>query len=332
MSSLTKADTSAERPGHGQGPMGVLDAGVVVDRIPTTNCWEYGGHSYALEPLALPPRWLPRQALDDAAPVLAMGRRLYHLGSADSAPSLPQPRRRDAELDRLFWFRWVTGHQVTFAIWQILAGVLDEAAHPEADSERIAHDAQLLVTGYIGMLLYTGSPTREVYEQVIRAPLARQHVSMSGAWARDYGPIRSLLRGRIDLGSSAQAKSLESECLLAEQVHQGIALKLVPSGVSLLQASGVRSGSWQMPRKVLNCLYDGVFLTHRMSVPYETVFRQLIRRVHAVILDIDTNGLDPLLSFGGQEESRELGAHRIAERKESLIQDMSALTTLAEWA
>ncbi|QEV05008.1 L-tyrosine 3-hydroxylase [Streptomyces prasinus] len=305
--------------------MSALDTGVVVDRVPTTNCWEYGGHPYALEPLALPPLRPPRRTLDDPAPIMALSKRLRQLDSDDSGSSLPRPRRGDAELDRLFWFRWVTGHQITFAIWQLLAGVVDEANTPEADLERIAHDARPLVAGYTGMLLYTGSPTREIYEQVIRAPLARQHVSMSGAWARDYGPIRPLLRGRVELGSGTQAKTLRSECLLVEQVHEGIALKLVPSGVSLMQENGARRGTWQMPRKALCCLYDNVFLTHRMPVTYEAVVRQLIRRIHAVILDINTNGLDPLSGSGGREDPDQLSTHEVVERKQSLVQDLSEL-------
>ncbi|MFI1829220.1 hypothetical protein ACH41E_22640 [Streptomyces sp. NPDC020412] len=308
--------------------MSSLDTGVVVDRIPPTNRWEYGGHPYALEPLALPARWPSRRTLDDPAPIMAMQERLRHLSADDGDPSLPRPNVGDSELDRLFWFRWVTGHQVTFAIWQLLAGVVDAATDPEADHERIARDARLLVTSYTGMLLYTGSPTREIYDRVIRAPLARQHVSMSGAWARDFGPIRPLLRGRVDLGSGTQAKTLESECLLVEQVHQGIALKLVPSGVSLMQENGVGHGLWQMPRKALCCLYDNVFLTHRMSVPYEAVVRQLMRRIHAVVLDINTNGLDPLLGLGEREEPEELSTHEVVERKHSLVQDLSELIAL----
>lgn len=316
--------------------MTAAETGGVITAIPTTTDWEFGGYAYALEPLALPERWLPRTRTE-AAPCI--GKLRERLTTAIREPCLTETLRSSlrpvdqSDVDRIFWYRWITGHQVTFAIWQILAAVIDEGRSDlGVGMAELASKARLLVCGYSLMLLYAGSPTREIYSRVIRASLARQHANLSGAWARDFAPIRPLLRGKVNLAPGPKASALRRECELAAQIHEGVALKLVPSGISLLQQDNDRRGPWRMPHVSLMWLYDGVFLTNRMNVSYPAVAGQLTRRLHAVVLDVAVNGLSPSFASSQHEEPPILTTRDVVERKESFLQTMLDLMELVECA
>ncbi|TNH22689.1 L-tyrosine 3-hydroxylase [Micromonospora orduensis] len=216
----------------------------------------------------------------------------------------------------MFWFRWITGHQATFLLWQVLAAILDDAEAPASYAEKLAAQARLLVCGYTLMLIYSSSPTREIYNRVIRGPMARQHVNLSGAWARDYLPVRQLVRGKVSFGSGVEADALRRECELNEIVHQGIADKVVPSGVSLLQGPKPAGGRWRMHRDTLLWLYDGIFLTSRTVVSYEQVVIQLVRRLHAIVLDVMVNGLYPSFASSRHEEPPSLQIGELMGRKQ----------------
>ncbi|MFI9586837.1 L-tyrosine 3-hydroxylase [Streptomyces sp. NPDC052236] len=236
----------------------------------------------------------------------------------------------DAEVDRLFWFRWVTGHQTTFVLWQLLAATLDEARSPEADRDALARRARTLVRGYSLMLLYTSSPPRQMYERIIRDPMARQHPNLSGAWARDYTDVRPLVRGKITLGGETEAAALARECELNERVHEGIAARVVPSGVSLLLTPGVRDqGVRRLHRQTLLWLYDGIFLTTRMPVSHEDVLRQGIRRIHAIHLDVCANGLYPVCAPQTEDEPVALLAGDVLALKDSFTRTLRELVELA---
>lgn len=295
--------------------MVMLETPALVTKLPEDNVWEYGGHAYGLEPLALPARWLSRTATGDRAGIAACRVQLNNL----SPTALRDLRPVGAdEVDRMFWFRWITGHQSTFLLWQMLAAILDDVEAPEAAAEELAAQARLLVRGYSLMLIYTSSPTREIYHRVIRGPISRQHVNLSGAWARDYLPVRQLIRGKVSFGSGLEAERLYRECEINEQVHQGIADKVVPSGVSLLQSPKPAGGRWRMHRDTLLWLYDGIFLTSRTAVSYEQVVMQLVRRLHAIILDVMANGLYPSFASSRHEEPPILQTGELMDRKRIL--------------
>lgn len=296
--------------------MVTLDTAALVAALPEGDVWEYGGHAYGLEPLALPARWLPRTTAFDRASIAACHDHLRNL-SPDTLRYL-RPVGAD-EIDRLFWFRWITGHQATFLLWQVLAAVLDDAEAPEADAEELAAQARLLVCGYSLMLIYTSSPPREIYNRVIRGPMARQHVNLSGAWARDYLPVRQLIRGKVSVGGGTAADELRRECELNELVHQGIVDKVVPSGVSLLQGPKPAGGRWRMHRDTLLWLYDGIFLTSRTAVSYDQVVMQLVRRLHAIVLDVTVNDLYPSFASSRHEEPPSLRTGELMDRKQGLV-------------
>ncbi|MFI2213258.1 L-tyrosine 3-hydroxylase [Streptomyces sp. NPDC020141] len=281
--------------------MSLSDTAALSASPPRSARWEFGGHLYGLEPLALPPTRLPRPAGHAPGP---LPERLVPHPPGRAVDGLPPTS--ESEVERLFWFRWITGHQTTFILWQLLAAVLDEARRPGADPDALARGARALVRGYSLMLLYSGSPPRPLYERVIRGPIARMHPNLSGSWARDYAGVRPLIRGKTRLGGEREAAALAAECELNERVHRGIAARLVPSGVSLLLDGEVRRGERPLGRDTLRWLYDGIFLTTRAAVSHEAVTGQLLRRLHAILLDLSANGLHPACAPSAEQEPPDL--------------------------
>lgn len=294
--------------------MDPLEAPAIVTTIPSGAEWEFGGHPYGLEPLALPTRSAPRTVAVDPVRIEELRRRLAHVSPASVRYLRPDSAE---EIDRLFWFRWITAHQTTFLLWQLLAAVLQESETAHVEHEELAAQARLLVCGYSLMLIYASSAPREIYGRVIRMPMARQHVNLSGAWARDYSPVRPLIRGKVALGSGVATEALRRECELNEQIHEGIADRLLPSGVSLLRSPKPKGGR-QMPRNTLLWLYDGIFLTSRVAVSQHKVVRQLVRRLHAIFLDVTANDLYPSFASSTDEEPPRLRTPELMQRKAAL--------------
>ncbi|MFB0617889.1 L-tyrosine 3-hydroxylase [Streptomyces sp. AGS-58] len=268
---------------------------------------EYGGRAYGLEPLMLPPDPVrcdaDGQLMRQYAELLGQGP-----GPGPGAESSNAPVAADSA-ERLFWFRWITGHQVTFMLWQELGRRAAEAAvaAPPDDAAPMGR----LVRGYSAMLLYTASCTRDVYLRIIRPSMALHHPAFSGAWARDYGPVRALLRGRLPAARDGRSDALSEECALNERVHEGIAAKLVPDAPSLLQSA---TGTCRpLPRDVRAALFDTYFLTLRAPCAPEEVAAQLLRRLRAVRDDLAANGLYPASASSRAERPEALRAPQIEE-------------------
>lgn len=294
--------------------MGPFEFPAVVTAFPSGAEWEFGGHPYALEPLALPARWVPRTVSVEPARIEELRGRLAHTSPASVRHLRPEGAE---EIDRLFWFRWITAHQTTFLLWQLLAAIQEESEAAHADQDYLAAQARLLVCGYSLMLIYASSAPLEIYGRVIRMPMARQHVNLSGAWARDYAPVRPLIRGKVALGSGVAMQALQRECELNEQVHEAIPEKLLPAGLSLLRSPKPKGGR-QMHRNSLLWLYDGIFLTSRAAVSHHEIARQLVRRLHAIFLDVTANDLYPSFAPGMQEDPPRLRTPELNHRKATL--------------
>ncbi|MCP3801907.1 hypothetical protein NLX83_21810 [Allokutzneria sp. A3M-2-11 16] len=282
--------------------------------LPDAGTWDFGGYPYGLEPLTLPlghpvPEASAFPLWRDQAPAVD--------GLEAPADAVVDPDDPFA-VDRLFWFRWITGHQATFILWQLLASATSADA---GDDEQ----ARWYVRGYSQMLLYTSSCPRTIYDRLIRPSLSLQHRHFSGSWARDFHPVRGLLRLRPGAGDSA----LHEECLLNQRVHEGVATKLVPSGASLLQKVTEHQGQRLLRRDQLLSLYDCVFHTVRAPLSYEQVVAQLVRRLHAINLDLAANGLYPRYAPSEHEESAELRDPVIAGFKQTLSADLSKICAIA---
>ncbi|MEV5432005.1 L-tyrosine 3-hydroxylase [Streptomyces sp. NPDC052701] len=272
----------------------------------------FGGHAYGLEPLVLPP--VPVRGGDDGH----LTRRYAELLGTGPDTGTGPPGALDAAdcADRLFWFRWITGHQLAFMLWQELGRRAAGAAVP-APPEEVAAAARL-VRGYSAMLLYTASCTREVYHRVIRPSMALHHPAFSGAWARDYGPVRALLRGRLPAAWDGRSDALLEECALNEAVHEGIAAKLVPGAPSLLQS--VAGDSRALPRDVRAVLFDTYFLTLRAPCSPAEVAAQLLRRIRVVRDDLAANGLYPAVASSRAEKPDALRTPRVEEIERAVPQ------------
>ncbi|MGW2773632.1 L-tyrosine 3-hydroxylase [Streptomyces olivaceoviridis] len=285
----------------GNSTTGLLEAGVA----------EYGGRAYGLEPLVLPPAPVPSSG--DAhltgryAELLGTTRTRTDPDAVDPGALVPLGAAGSEE--QLFWFRWITGHQLTFMLWQELGRRAAEAAVP-APPEEVAAAARL-VRGYSAMLLYTASCTRDVYHRIIRPSMALHHPAFSGAWARDYGPVRALLRGRLPEAWAGWEDVLLDECALNDAVHEGIAAKLVPDAPSLLQSAA--GDGRALPRDVRAVLFDTYFLTLRAPCSPAEVAAQLLRRIRVVRDDLAANGLYPAAASSRAEKPDALRTARVEE-------------------
>ena len=280
--------------------------------------WDFGAGPYGHERLVLPARQLSH---DRAGSVPALSFRSLAAARrqilAHGAVTGPHPDGPDGPLSaqaRLFSFRWMIGHQTAFILWQLLARDLAAATSDDGMAAAVASRLGCFIDGYSAMLLYCGSCPRQVYHDVIRVSMEAHYSGFSGSWARDYGPVRKLLRDRT--GGIGLLASPHSE--LNEVIHERIARKLVPSGTSLFQAAASKQVTRVWRRSELFAVYDSYFLTSRVSVPVEMVLVQLARRLRAIRADLAVNGLYPAWAASDQDEPTELSRPEVLACKRGL--------------
>ncbi|MEU6485682.1 hypothetical protein [Streptomyces sp. NPDC046887] len=264
--------------------------------------WDFGDFPYGLEPLAMPPAGRAQAGTEHRPVTLPpcdpdrIARELGALtGSGPGAAALVDAAPASS-YEQLFWFRWIIGHQVTFALWRLMGRVLEEVGEKGPDAvpgpgamarlECYAH-------GYSAMLLYSGSCPTALYQRLIRPAMFLQHRGFSGTWAPDFYQVRSLLRGRpLPWTDDPRAAGVVAALGAQRAVHDSVAARLVPGGRSLLQQS--INEAPVKPSERTAVLYDNFFMTLRGPVPDEAVAAQLVRRLRAVGLDLAVNGLYPL--------------------------------------
>lgn len=297
-----------------------LDVGLVLTDLPSDLAWKFGGFTNGLEPLTLPhprspggPEWYGRPGAmeEDAYGGVC---RLIRLAGAEGSPLAPaggcQPD------DELYWFRWITGHQVSFISWRLMTQLMADAGGGRLEVEAALAWLCPYIRMYTAMLLYTGSCPRGTYQDVIRPSMRLRHPSFSGSWAPDYWPVRSLLRGgRLPFPPSAGSADVLQAVTLQQLVHDGIAAKLVPDGRSLLRQSGVHG----LDLKLLQVIYDNYFLTLRAPVSRHDVIAQLLRRLVAIAQDVAANGLHPAPAGNPGELPAELRTSEVATCEEDFI-------------
>lgn len=265
----------------------------VVNDLPRADTWDFGGFPYGLEPLTLPPAGadgvtdpaaheapLPAGYGDACARLRAIGR-----------PPGPPLQETVAPPTEVSWFRWITGHQVSFVLWHLMARAIGTASGVGGEPDSLPGELAHYVRACGGMLLYAGSCPREVYEVAIRSSMYLQHRAFSGSWAPDFLPVRDLFRERLVLRVAPEDDGgLRHAIRLFHSVHTGVAAKLVPHDRSLLQRSGAERPCGD--RQLRATIYDNYFLTLRSPVPFADVVAQLLRRLNAIAHDLATNGLE----------------------------------------
>jgi hypothetical protein len=276
---------------------------MILTELPTRSDWYFGGFLYGLEPLTLPnPGVLTESGHPGGSSWdwAAVRERILRPGGEI------QQAAGDEAVTALFWFRWKTGHQVSFAIWRLMSQTLHDLRAGRLVRQAALESLSCYVRGYCAMLLYTSSCSRQIYQDLIRPSMYLQHRGFSGGWAPDYLPVRDVFRGRNWVGESPElARAVD----LYRAVHDGVAAKLVPGGRSLLQASGParRAEEVSLPDAgSLGVLYDNYFMTLRAPVSRPNVVSQLLRRLIAVSQDVAANGLYPSTVAGVADKPEEL--------------------------
>ncbi|MEU5694067.1 hypothetical protein [Actinosynnema sp. NPDC020468] len=300
----------------------------VVSALPTPRGWDFGDFPYGLEPLVIPQPLREDERGGPAEPDHEAAEVQRELGSLPRCERSAPPPSDGEKAHQLFWFRWITGHQVTFAVWQYLARAFHDAnadpaqpRHPEVMAE--------LTRAYTAMLLYTSSCPNEVYHEVIRPSMFLQHRGFSGTWAPDFVPVRRLLRGKTYEWSDTPAGAeVHRRVRTYHDVHAGIAAKLVPGGRSLLQQTATETKL--LHPEMRSVVYDNYFLTLRAPVGQDEVARQLVRRLKAIALDVTENGLYPGQDADSADLPRELRLPEVVEcerRFTDVVTGLAALVT-----
>jgi L-tyrosine peroxygenase len=280
----------------------IAAAGLVLNELPCADRWDFGASPYGLEPLTLPPAgarqtifWRSSRCYDGACrriEEITSGRgRVDGIGLSDPAVELA-------------WFRWITGHQVSFIVWRLMAELLWEVDDDPRVAGQVARPLRDYVRGYSAMLLYSGSCPRSTYEAVIRPSMRLQHPGFSGRWAPDFAPVKTFLRSRrSEFVGTPDAAALNAAVKTLQAVHDAVAAKLVPDGKSLLRQSHAPVSDIRL----LHALYDNYFMTLRGGVDADDVVCQLLRRLVAIAQDLAVNGLHPC----GWEEGDEVGCEML---------------------
>lgn len=244
-----------------------------------------GGHSPLLQPqlLFMPPVGHAYETPSEEVP--------HTTGAADrDAPDYDLFGERPVEAQRLFWYRWIAGHQISFVLWRAMGDILWHHPH-DVPGARELDVLTACVDGYSAMLLYSATVPRAHYHSYTRARMALQHPSFSGAWAPDYRPIRRLFRNRLPWQGDPSCRALGEAVARNGVTHDHIASHLVPDGRSLLQQSAGAPGVTVSREK--EDLYDNFFLTVRRPVSHAELVAQLDARVTEVAADLRHNGLYP---------------------------------------
>jgi L-tyrosine peroxygenase len=285
----------------------------ITERVDT---WDFGGYPYGLAPLVLP---APTVRIDDGDR-RGVERQLALMAAVAGDPGIPAE-----SVEQLFWFRWIIGNQVAAALWQILDDEL--AVVLRLGTEAAARNAAALLDGYSVVLIHAGTPTRQLYHQLIRPAMARQHRSFTGRWAQDYVPVMARLQTLRNVYRRREHPEHIGALIDASKrnhrVHVAIAAKLVPGEDSLLKSNdGLASLGAATEETTL--LYDAFYCTARALVPRERIVEQLIVRFRAIIRDIRTNGMYPASCSSKHERPAELWAADITALEENCVDVLDA--------
>lgn len=102
---------------------------------------------------------------------------------------------RPVEARRLFWYRWIAGHQISFSLWRIISDIV-QRHDDDAPSESEIDTLVACVDGYSAMLLYSSTLPRDHYHAHIRPRMALQHPAFSSSAMAALRSWRGVRAGR----------------------------------------------------------------------------------------------------------------------------------------
>ena len=196
----------------------------------------------------------------------------------------------------IYWFRWITGHQIMLMFWHLLTKELKKLKNHDMSAAKLMFCLQLM-HGCTLIYEYTGSCSKQYYNQYIRPFMLLVHKSFTGTWAIDYISLPSLVKLVTHKKSTISAvialqKELWKAYMCSQKAHINVAKRLVPEGTSLLQQaqkSGIAHSAIQSHH---HRLFDLFFLVDRKKVSMLDFQRNLVRRIKAAIEDLKTHPVD----------------------------------------
>lgn len=233
----------------------------------------YGDYPYGLEPLVLP---------DPGEPWLEIDERRFEFGNVPYRPVIRGGA--DVSSTARAWFRWITGHQLSFLIWRFVAIGVNSRYATSVDSPAIA----TLVAAYSASLVYASLMSPGEYARTVRPAMERTHRAFTGSWAPDYRLLRDLMHSprKVAAALGTGADELVGRVRECRDVHREVANRLVPTGVSLFQESGMPVAGTKA-RLSTDMIYDSFFLVARRPASFTSALEQFERRVHAVSADLE---------------------------------------------
>jgi L-tyrosine peroxygenase len=272
------------------------------------------------EVLTLPqPPPLERMSIREIDALLAVAptraallRQLLDAGLAPDRRAAEQGRLR---AERLFWFRWITGHQASFVLWRFLGLALAKLERDPTGGAP-ARTCASIIRAYAALLVYAASCPRDIYAEKIRPYMELSHASFSGSWAVEYAPIPGLIRS---LPSRSAPRRAFEEC---QRVHLAVIRKLVPGGGSVLKSFQERGTGQQPTPANAQFYYDSFFLVRRGATEASELLAALVRRAHAITADLAADGLYPMWRSSAHEAPASLSTgtlRQLAERLDHVL-------------
>ncbi|GHJ42952.1 hypothetical protein Cs7R123_02940 [Catellatospora sp. TT07R-123] len=237
--------------------------------------------------------------------------------------------------ERLYWARWMTGHQATIGIWTCMRGLLTRAAEHRTPS--LLQAAADLTDAYTALLLYCGSCPRRIYEDAIRPVMHRFHPAFSGKWSRDHRALVRCAEALTHRWQDADPAPLTAYRLAGRRngrAHIAVARTLVPDGVSLFRRHATAAPDQPADPPHAEDLFDAFFAVRRTaSAPARPVAAQTCDRLTAILLDVRANDLYPRWVPDARRHPGQAGAILAeveASMTETLIAAQLILTTTGE--
>ena len=198
--------------------------------------------------------------------------------------------------ERLFWFRWIIGHHVSFICWVLINKYLNDNINLNKLNDnkiKLNSDRCLLLLQLLNcMYIYSSTVLEEVYNVTTRKFMNLYCNGFSGTWAKDYATLKNTISKYCKLEEkktyNQNIKALFNESKI---VHFAIANKLVKDRKSLLYKLN-QSNPLTTVIKDSHKIYDFFFIVERDNhVTEENLIVSLKERLSIIKSDVEYNAL-----------------------------------------